>query len=41
VPIATVLVESYGSIVSDEELAAMVEAMLPVELVALGLNRTE
>jgi hypothetical protein len=40
VPIATALVEIYESKVPDEELAEMVEAMLPIELAALGLDRS-
>jgi hypothetical protein len=39
VPIASALLEIYESQVADEELAAMVEAMLPIEIVALGLDR--
>ena len=40
VPIAAVLVEIYQSQVPDEDLAAMVEAVLPIELAALGLDRS-
>jgi hypothetical protein len=40
VPIATALVELYASRLPDEELAALVEAMLPLEIAALGLNRS-
>lgn len=40
VPIASALLELYGDRVEDEELAALVEAMLPIELRALGLGRT-
>ena len=38
VPIASALVEIYQTEVADEELAAMVEAMLPIEIASLGLN---
>jgi hypothetical protein len=38
VPIAAALLELYGSGVADEELASLVEAMLPIELAALGLR---
>jgi hypothetical protein len=38
VPIATALLEIYETRIADEELAAMVEAMLPIEIVALGLG---
>jgi hypothetical protein len=38
VPIAAALLEIYASGVGDEELAGLVEAMLPVELGALGLR---
>jgi hypothetical protein len=38
VPIAAALLEVYPSAVGDEELAELVEAMLPVELGALGLR---
>lgn len=39
VPIASALLELYGDQADDEELAALVEAMLPIELRALGLER--
>lgn len=38
VPIASALLELYGDQAEDEELAALVEAMLPIELRALGLE---
>jgi len=38
VPIVSALLEIYGPRVNDEELAALVEAMLPVEAHALGLR---
>jgi hypothetical protein len=38
VPIVSALLEIYGPCVNDEELAALVEAMLPVEAHALGLG---
>ena len=38
VPIAAALVEVYASSVPDEELAALVEAMLPLEIASLGLD---
>jgi len=38
VPIVSALLELYGDRVEDEELAGLVEAMLPIELRALGLN---
>jgi hypothetical protein len=38
VPIASALLELYGDRVEDEELAALVETMLPIELRALGLD---
>jgi hypothetical protein len=38
VPIATALLEVYGSRVEDEDLCALVEAMLPLEMRALGLG---
>jgi hypothetical protein len=38
VPIAAALLEVYAARLPDEELAALVEAMLPLELAALGLN---
>jgi hypothetical protein len=38
VPIASALLEIYGACVDDEELAALVEAMLPLEARALGLG---
>ena len=37
VPIASALLELYSDRVEDEELAGLVEAMLPIELRALGL----
>jgi hypothetical protein len=37
VPIASALLALYGDRTQDEELAALVEAMLPIELLALGL----
>jgi len=40
VPIASALLEIYGPNVVDEELASLVEAMLPVEAHALGVGRT-
>ena len=40
VPIASALLELYGDRVEDEELAGLVEAMLPIELRALGLERS-
>jgi hypothetical protein len=39
VPIASALLDLYGDRVEDEELADLVEAMLPIELRALGLER--
>jgi hypothetical protein len=39
VPIASALLEIYGSNVGDEELASLVEAMLPIEAHALGVAR--
>jgi hypothetical protein len=39
VPIASALLEIYELSVGDEELAALVEAMLPVEAHALGGGR--
>jgi hypothetical protein len=39
VPIASALLELYGDRVADEELAELVEGMLPIELRALGLER--
>jgi hypothetical protein len=39
IPIASALLELYGDQAEDEELAALVEAMLPIELRALGLER--
>jgi hypothetical protein len=38
VPIAAALLDIYGSTVEDEELASLVEAMLPVETASLGLR---
>ena len=38
VPIAAALLDIYGSDLEDEELARLVEAMLPIELMALGLG---
>lgn len=40
VPIASALLEIYGARVEDEALAALVEAMLPIELRALGLSHS-
>jgi hypothetical protein len=39
VPIARALLELYHDRADDEELCALVEAMLPIELRALGLER--
>jgi hypothetical protein len=39
VPIASALLEIYGPNMADEELASLVEAMLPVEAHALGVGR--
>lgn len=39
VPIASALVEIYAARVPDEELAALVEAILPIEIASLGLGR--
>jgi hypothetical protein len=41
VPIASALLELYGDRVDDEELAGLVEGMLPIELRALGLERAQ
>ena len=41
VPIASALLELYRDRVEDEGLAALVEAMLPIELRALGLDRMD
>jgi hypothetical protein len=41
VPIAAALLEIYGSALEDEDLAQLVEAMLPVEARALGLVTME
>jgi hypothetical protein len=38
VPIAAALLELYGTGLADEEIASLVEAMLPIELAALGLR---
>ena len=38
VPIGVALFEKYGSSVSDDELADLIEAMLPIELTSLGLS---
>ncbi len=38
VPIAGALLEIYASALDDEEIAGLVEAMLPVEARALGLR---
>jgi len=38
VPIATARLEIYESSVPDEELAALVEAMVPIEGKSLGLG---
>jgi hypothetical protein len=37
VPIASALLEIYGTSLEDEEIANLVETMLPVEIRALGL----
>jgi len=37
VPIALAMVEAYSETVEDEVLAALVEAMLPIESASLGL----
>jgi hypothetical protein len=39
VPIAHVMIELYTSELPDEQLVDLVEAMLPIELNALGLQR--
>jgi hypothetical protein len=38
VPIASALLEIYGSTLEDEALASLVEAMLPIERRTLGLQ---
>jgi hypothetical protein len=38
IPIAFALMEIYGANVSDEELADLLEAILPVELNSLGIS---
>ena len=38
VPITSALLEIYGPDVEDEALANLVEAMLPIEVQALGLS---
>ncbi len=38
IPIASALLELYGARADEEELADLVEAMLPIELRALGLE---
>lgn len=38
VPIAAALLELYGADLEDEALAGLVEAMLPIEVKALGLQ---
>lgn len=38
VPIASALLEVYASGLEDEEIAGLVEAMLPIEVGALGLR---
>jgi hypothetical protein len=39
VPVAAALIDLYGSQLSDEELATLVEAALPIEAASLGLMR--
>jgi hypothetical protein len=38
VPIALAIVEAYSNTLEDETLAALVEAMLPIESASLGLG---